>query len=182
MYILNENHDGGKNLLGHAVIIKKIYTLSYLQGPTDFLATLPISPKFNVNLNSIRKMSNWVCESTVVEHFFFCMIRRNRWEKRDVTDLWRLDSTKRSAKIIFDDVWLKFLPFCIALFAEEAICAQFRRDRFCQRFRVLWRWLFLKWKITSLETYEARFARKMTKNRKRENFNFFPFLLFCQAP
>ena len=30
MYILNENHDGGKNLLGHAVIIKKIYTLSYL--------------------------------------------------------------------------------------------------------------------------------------------------------
>ena len=82
MYILNENHDGGKNLLGHAVIIKKIYTLSYLQGPTDFLATLPISPKFNVNLNSIRKMSNWVCESTVVVRFF-CMIRRNRWEKRE---------------------------------------------------------------------------------------------------
>ena len=23
MHILNENHDGGKNLLGHAVIIKK---------------------------------------------------------------------------------------------------------------------------------------------------------------
>ena len=109
MYILNENHDGGKNLLGHAVIIKKIYTLSYLQGPTDFLATLPISPKFNVNLNSIRKMSNWVCESTVVERFFFCMIRRNRWEKRDVTDLWRLDSTKRLAKIIFDDVWNSYL-------------------------------------------------------------------------
>ena len=42
----------------------------------------------------------------------------------------------------------KSLPFCIALlFAEEAICAQFRRDRFCQRFRVLWRWLFLEWKI-----------------------------------
>ena len=84
----------------------------------------------------------------VVVRRFFCMIRRNRWEKRE---------RNRPLKTWFDqdtrgqnNFWFlkKFLPFCIALlFAEEAICAQFRRDRFCQRFRVLWRWLFLEWKI-----------------------------------
>ena len=86
MHILNENHDGGKNLLGHAVIIKKL-PLSL-----DFWQLCQFHYSAGLNLNSIFQKNVKLsfasgCIERLAGRRFFCMIRRNRWEKGKVTDL-----------------------------------------------------------------------------------------------